>query len=47
MTNKTAIKEYYAHGFEGFFGALAKNKKKLKGVYQEKNIMRSQNRERQ
>ncbi|MDP2754030.1 MAG: hypothetical protein Q8P40_06515 [Nitrospirota bacterium] len=46
LTNKTAIKEYYAHGFKGFFGALAKNKKKLKGVYQEKNTIRSQNSER-
>jgi hypothetical protein len=30
LTNKTAIKEYYADDFETLAGALAKNKKKLK-----------------
>ena len=33
LTNKTALKEYYEHDFEGFFVALAKNKKKLKEGY--------------
>ncbi len=33
MANKTALKEYYAHDFEAFAGALVKNKKKLKEGY--------------
>ncbi len=33
LSNKTALKEYYAHGFDAFAGALAKNKKKLKEGY--------------
>ncbi len=33
LANKTALKEYYAHDFEGFAGALGKNKKKLKEGY--------------
>jgi hypothetical protein len=33
LANKTALKEYYAHDFEAFAGALVKNKKKLKEGY--------------
>ncbi len=33
LANKTALKEYYAHDFETFAGALVKNKKKLKDGY--------------
>ncbi len=33
LANKTALKEYYAHDFEAFTGALVKNKKKLKEGY--------------
>ncbi len=43
LANKTAIKEYYLQGFEGFFGALSKNKKKLKEGY---DVTRREPRER-
>jgi hypothetical protein len=33
VSNKTALKEYYEHGFDALAGALAKNKKKLKEGY--------------
>jgi hypothetical protein len=33
LANKTALKEYYAHNFEVFAGALLKNKKKLNEGY--------------
>lgn len=33
LSNKTALKEYYEHGFDAFASALAKNKKKLKDGY--------------
>ncbi len=33
LANKTALKVYYAHDFEAFANALAKNKKKLKEGY--------------
>jgi len=33
LANKTALKEYYAHGFDAFAGALAKNRKKMKEGY--------------